>query len=235
MPLLPKLTQNPKSCLTITAEVLLAVVIAAAATITVLPHLLDLDAWRPQILSAAQEALGRRVSYESVALTLRPAPALDFRRITIAEKTGDTPFARVERLQFKLAILPLLHREVHLRELVIDQPVITLNRNRDGVFSVDDLFRVTPSAIKLHLGGLRVHNGTLRFTDYLADPAGLGTLLEKMELSISSLIRSRAFSGLRTVLVTPGLDSLAQSNFLVQYLHCILHAGATGRWILPNL
>lgn len=44
-----------------------------------------------------------------------------------------------------------------------------------------------------------------------------------------------ASSGSRTVDVIPGLDSLAQSYFLSQYLHLILHFGATGKWIRPNI
>jgi hypothetical protein len=53
--------------------------------------------------------------------------------------------------------------------------------------------------------------------------------------STKASTRSTASDGVRTLLVMPGLDSLAQSYFLTQYLHWMLHAGATGRCILPNL
>ena len=53
--------------------------------------------------------------------------------------------------------------------------------------------------------------------------------------STKASTRSRASHGSRTMLVTPGRDSFAQSYFRSQYRHWMLQAGATGRWILPKV
>lgn len=50
-------------------------------------------------------------------------------------------FAGMESLRFKVKILPLLKRQVELKELVLYNPVINLSKNRQGVLNIDDLIK----------------------------------------------------------------------------------------------
>ena len=111
-----------KTCLTVVAGLLLAAALAAAAAVILVPRLLDLDTYRAQILAMAQKALNRPISYESASFSRQLPPAVVFSGITIAEKSGDATFLEVERLTLRLAILPLLRKEVRLREIFVERP-----------------------------------------------------------------------------------------------------------------
>ena len=60
---------------------------------------------------------------------------------------GDV-FAGMEALRFKVKILPLLKRQVELKELVLYSPVINLSKNKQGVLNIDDLIKSKKPADK---------------------------------------------------------------------------------------
>jgi hypothetical protein len=53
---------------------------------------------------------------------------------------GDV-FAGMESLRFKIKIMPLLKKQVELKELVLYSPVINLSKNKQGVLNIDDLIK----------------------------------------------------------------------------------------------
>jgi len=53
---------------------------------------------------------------------------------------GDV-FTGMEALRFKVRFLPLLHKQVDLKELVLYSPVINLTRSKQGVLNCDDLIK----------------------------------------------------------------------------------------------
>src|SRR5689334_8924182 len=102
------------------AVALLVITAGAAATAVVLiPRLVNLENYRAEIISTAEQALHRRVSYRSASFSWNLIPSITFRGITITEKSGAAVFAEIEELRLKLALLPLIHNEVRLKELAI--------------------------------------------------------------------------------------------------------------------
>ena len=53
---------------------------------------------------------------------------------------GDV-FAGMESLHFKVKIIPLLKKQVELKELVLYSPVINLSKNKQGVLNINDLIK----------------------------------------------------------------------------------------------
>lgn len=53
---------------------------------------------------------------------------------------GDV-FAGMESLRFKVKLLPLLKKQVELKELVLFKPVVNLSKNKQGVMNIDDLIK----------------------------------------------------------------------------------------------
>ena len=166
--------------------------LAQQQLVIVVPRLLDLDTCKARILSMAQKSLSRPVSYQTASFSWHFAPSFVFRGITIAETSGDTTFLKADRLTFKLSILPLLRKEVRLKEIVVERPELMLSRNRAGVFNIDDLLRGKPSEFSIHLRSVRIINGLVRFTDRLVDPEGFTTSLEKLDLDVSGLDRGKS-------------------------------------------
>ena len=50
-------------------------------------------------------------------------------------------FAGMESLRFKVKILPLLNRQVELKEFVLYSPVINISKNKQGILNIDDLIK----------------------------------------------------------------------------------------------
>ena len=53
---------------------------------------------------------------------------------------GDV-FAGMESLRFKVKIMPLLKKQVEIKELVLYSPVINLSKNKQGVLNINDLIK----------------------------------------------------------------------------------------------
>lgn len=176
--------EKRKTWLTIVAGTGISVIIAAAIAAILLPRLLDLENYRPQILSMAQSALQRPVAYQSAEFTWQPYPTIICRGITIREKSSPSDFLTIDRLSLNLALFPLLKREVRLRRVVVDRPVLMLERDRQGALNIDDLFRGASANFQLQLVSLRVQNGLIRFTDYQIDAKGFTTVMEKLDLQL---------------------------------------------------
>lgn len=134
-------SEKRKTWLTIVAGIVISLIIAAAIAAILLPRLLDLENYRPQIISMARTALQRPVAYQSAEFTWHPYPTIVCRGITVREKSSPSDFLTIDRLSLNLALFPLLNREVRLREVVVDRSVLMLERDRQGALNIDDLFR----------------------------------------------------------------------------------------------
>lgn len=90
---------------------------------------------KPKIIAAVQQATGRQLALNGpVGLKLSLWPTVELRNVTLANPPGfsrpDT--ATLDRLDLQLAILPLLHHQLVIDRLVLVDPTITLETNRQG-------------------------------------------------------------------------------------------------------
>ncbi|MCG2676347.1 AsmA family protein, partial [bacterium] len=85
-------------------------------------------------LAKAKSALGREVTIERVRIVLLRGIRLD--KVTVANKEGfaKEPLFEGKRVVVKYELLPLLHRELVIKKVVLLEPKILLERNRDGVW-----------------------------------------------------------------------------------------------------
>ena len=85
--------------------------------------MLDLDSYKTPDPALLEKSLHRQVSYETASFSRQLIPAFVIKGLIIKEKSGDANLLTVDRLTFRLALLPLLHKEVRLRGIVLDRPV----------------------------------------------------------------------------------------------------------------
>jgi len=196
------------------AAILLATAMAAALAILLLPRLLDLDRYQQDIQRLAQQALNRRVSYQSASFSKSLLPSIVFRGVTIAERSGGGELLRAEEVSFKLALLPLFHKELRLQQLIAVRPVLALSRDAAGVFNIDDLLQAKPSRFKLRLGSLHLRNARLLFSDRHISPEGFSATLEHLELDVNGLDRGHnsAFRLATTIADAEGPSTLSLSG-----------------------
>jgi hypothetical protein len=96
-------------------------------------------------------------------------------------------FADIESLRFKVKLMPLLKKQVELKELVLYSPVINLNKNKQGNLNIEDLVKSkkqpadkenTQTAkpisaddipVAIAVGEIGMKNGTINYYDMEKD------------------------------------------------------------------
>lgn len=99
------------------------------------PFLLNMNAYKPQILMQAQKTLGREVTIEGdISLSLFPIPEISFKQVRVGSLPGgNSPhILQIQRLRISAKLLPLLKKEIHLKTIELDQPEIFLEKLEDG-------------------------------------------------------------------------------------------------------
>ncbi|HSN93204.1 MAG TPA: AsmA family protein [Anaeromyxobacteraceae bacterium] len=117
-----------------------AVVLGAALA------LLDSGAVTKQVMDAvlprASAALGREVAVRGADLDLFPDPRVRLEGLTVAGRAGEPALVSGEAVEASVALWPLLAslgRDVEVRAVALDRPVIHLVRARDGTWNFEGL------------------------------------------------------------------------------------------------
>ena len=114
--------------------VILGSVVAVAALVAV-PFLLPLDTYRAPIERAASSALGREVHIRGpLGLSVYPQIGISLSDVSIANPQGarHPQMVEVESVVVGAKLMPLLSRRLEITEVVLQNPVIHLEVNRDG-------------------------------------------------------------------------------------------------------
>lgn len=140
----------------------LALLLLAAG---VVPLLVDVNAHKARFEAAASEALGMEVRIGGrLRLGLLPGLQLTMEEVRILDGRAAV-VASAGRVKLRVALLPLLHREVRLRGVELVRPVLAIERTAEGTLNVERLGKAM--ALLGALDGARVSlsDGTLRYAD----------------------------------------------------------------------
>jgi AsmA protein len=99
------------------------------------PFLIPAEEFKGHILALAEEKLGRKLSLNGpIEFVLLPDISLQLHDVEIANAEGfEGPhLATVEQVRLKLALKPLLQRNIVVEELIIDRPAIQLQKDKWG-------------------------------------------------------------------------------------------------------
>lgn len=184
-----------------------ALLLLGVAVVVAVGLLVDPNDYKPQIQSAVAEAAGRDFTLEGdlelayfpgIRIALGPA------ELANAPGFGDAPFARIERAELELAILPLLSRRVQIVAARLDGLNLNLARNAAGVDNWQDLgadaeaAEAPPAAepedgtapLDLDVGVLEVANANVAWDDAAT---GASWRLEDFGLEASDFGAGRSF------------------------------------------
>lgn len=120
--------------------VLLVVLIVGAAVI--LPMVIDPNDYKPQIVDAAQQQLGRELAIEQdLRLSVFPWLGIETGGVRVGNAAGfeADAFAEVDRLGVKVKLLPLLSSRVEVDTLVLKGLRVNLEKDAKGHTNWDDL------------------------------------------------------------------------------------------------
>ena len=173
----------------------LAILVLAA--LLAAPSFIDVNHYRPQIEAKLRDRLGREVSLGPMRLSLIPL-AFRVENAVIAEdpafRTG-RPFAQVQTLFVRPELFPLLHRQVQIKSLQLDSPVVELVRNQQGTWNFSTL---TPGSQQTHEPGafsldrLQIYNGQIGITD--AQERKPRAVYDHIDLLVSDFAPEKPFS-----------------------------------------
>lgn len=121
--------------------IVLCVIFVLFAGIAVAPFVIDLNKQKENIIKLAKPYLARDLDFTGIKLTILKGLGAEIDGLRIAEnpefREGD--FLNLGRLRVKVKLLPLLRKEIQIKELILDKPVVQVIKNAKGEFNFHDL------------------------------------------------------------------------------------------------
>lgn len=179
----------PSRFVRLSGVLLVSIATLVTATALFLPYLLDVNAYRTEIVTALQQSLNRPVSFGSGSFAWEFGPALEFKSFAVKERDGDADFITARKITVQLALLPLLEKRVELKNLILDEPIISLFRNSDGTFNIDDLLKPGKEEVHVNFKKIRIHNGAILWSDMSGRKVPFSAALRNISFTANHLER----------------------------------------------
>ncbi|WP_164084860.1 AsmA family protein [Pseudazoarcus pumilus] len=131
-----------KTAFRIVAIVLAVVVVLFGVVAAYLAFVFDPNDYRDRIESEVEKRTGRSLAIEGeLSLSVFPWIGVEIGPTQLGNATGfgDAPFARVEQVEVRARLMPLLRQEVEVDRVVLRGLDLNLVRNADGSTNWDDL------------------------------------------------------------------------------------------------
>ena len=163
---------------------LIVLVAALYAAIYAFLHFYDLNRFKPRISAAAADAIGRTLRIDGdleVDFGLLPLLAAENISLDNASWGSRTEMIRIERLQVRVALLPLVLGRVEIASILLVEPDILLERSESGDFnfpSVSGDTETAPNRIPL------IHRIDVKKVRLVFDDRQAG---RKLELDLESI------------------------------------------------
>jgi uncharacterized protein YhdP len=176
----------------ISGLLLVTVATIVTATALFLPYLLDVNAYRTEIVNVLQQSLNRPVSFSSGSFAWNFGPSFQFKAFTVKERDGGADFITARQITVQLAILPLLEKKVELRKLILDGTTISLYRTADGTLNSADLLKPgKDDGMRINFKQIRMTKGAILWRDQAGRTEPLTATLRNISLTADNLGRGQ--------------------------------------------
>ena len=108
--------------------IVLGVVFVLVVGAVVTPFLIDLNKYKGKIIDIAKPHVARDLDFGGIKLTILKGLGAEIQGLRIAENPGFGvgDFLNLERLRVKVKLFPLLKKQIQVKELILDKPVVRL-------------------------------------------------------------------------------------------------------------
>ena len=176
----------------VSGVLLVTVATLVTATAVFIPYLLDVNAYRTEIVAALQQSLNRPVSFSSGSFAWHFGPSFEFQSFAVKERDGDADFISARKITVQLALIPLLEKRVELKNLILDDPTISLFRSADGRYNIDDLLKPSAdSGVRVNFNKIRINKGAILWRDMAGRKVPLSAALRNISLTANHLGRGQ--------------------------------------------
>ena len=102
------------------------------------PYLTGDDYLKDFFLQQLEQSIGRKIDVHRIKLVLFPRIRLELTQVAIHDRNSDDVLLSAKKLDLVLRFLPLLRKQVVGKRLLIEEPTLTLRRNRSGQWNLLD-------------------------------------------------------------------------------------------------
>lgn len=116
-------------------KILVGLVIVVIAGLAAIIFTTDINHYKPDIIQLVKDKTGRDFSIDGdleLAFSLIPTVAVEGVTLGNAAWAGDTPMLRVNRFEARIALLPLLKKNIQVNHLILIEPEINLQTDSQG-------------------------------------------------------------------------------------------------------
>ncbi len=129
--------------------------LAAALIFAVIlvPNFMDIEKYKPAIEKKASQIMGRPVHIDGkLSFKIFPWVGVSFSNLYIDNPPGFTKrkFISVKDFKIKLRLKPLLSKDIQISDLIINNPVINLEKNKSGAANWDGIIKDKKKKEKKH-------------------------------------------------------------------------------------
>jgi uncharacterized protein involved in outer membrane biogenesis len=156
------------------------------ALIFVVPALVNVDRYRSQVISSLQEKTGKQVEIGRLALTFFPVTIhIDHIGVKNPPIFPAGYVVQVARIDAELSVGALLHRQVVIKSLVLEEPVLNLTSDPDGPWNFENpQSKVSANAFPLgSISSVKIKRGVMVASNLLPSDAAGPIFFEAHEIS----------------------------------------------------
>ncbi len=156
------------------------------ALIFVVPALINVDRYRPQVISYLQEKTGKQVEIGRLALTFFPVTIhIDHIGVKNPPIFPSGYVAQVARIDAELSVGALLHRQLVIKSLVLENPVWNLTSDPDGPWNFENpQSKVSGNAFPLGpISSVKIKRGVMIASNLLPSDAAGPVFFEAHEIA----------------------------------------------------
>ncbi len=165
-----------------TGLILLVFFTLVIIVITVFVASFDVNQYKPLIIEQVRVQTGRDLSIkEDIHLSVFPWLGLEMSNVALSNAPGfgEQPFARMNKLDVKIELLPLLKKEISIDKVLLHGLYLSLQKNAQGQNNWDDLAKPKESEIKTE---------SEQKTDNSSVPALAALVVKGLEIKDATLV-----------------------------------------------
>jgi uncharacterized protein YhdP len=156
-------------------------------------HLIRIGEFRRFLVSEIEQRTELKVQLGEADLEIGRVLGVSFRDLALSRPESSQPVIRAERITARVALLPLLQRQVVFNEIRLLGLATRMVRDREGNISVLDkllefsFLKEEEAQFSVDLRSIRLENGEIDFEDHLADGEVAKTRFHAIDLKLRRL------------------------------------------------
>jgi uncharacterized protein involved in outer membrane biogenesis len=122
----------------VVVALIVILLIGGGAFLIFSPYLTGDDYFKDFFLRQLEQSIGRKIDVHRIKLVLFPRIRLELTQVAIHDRNSDDILLSAKKLDLVLRLLPLLRKQVVGKRLFIEEPTLTLRRDRGGHWNLLD-------------------------------------------------------------------------------------------------